>query len=169
MKNEKLAGWYPADPKFRAKFERELLKALGHFAEHGDLSLAQRLITSVPDLKARQGIAQQLARHFPIIAGKNGTLRRDRDRAVNFAWEAIGRRKLWPARMYLSKETFSIGSERFTISELIDDFIDAIVFSRHTVPEGELQRLRETVDIVLARRRDAPSGVKASSSVRVVE
>jgi hypothetical protein len=100
---------------------------------------------------------------------KNGSLGLNKERAKGFDWSILGRAKIWPRRLQLSNDAFSVGTEKFTISELIDDFIDAIVLSRHSIPERELERLRQTVDAVLARRSKASSAVAASSNVRVIE
>lgn len=169
MKTEKLAGWYPADPAFRRKFERAVVDGFRHCAQHGDLSLVQRHLNTIPDQKVRHSFATHLKGHFPVSVRKDGALALNRERAKDFDWSILDRTKIWPRRLHLSNAAFSVGAEKFEISELIDDFIDAILLSRHTVPEGELKRLRDTVDTVLARRNKAPSDGAASSSVRVVE
>jgi hypothetical protein len=169
MKSEKLAGWYPADPAFRRKFEKAVADGFRHCAEHGDLSLVQRHLNTIPDQKVRHSFASHLKGQFPVSVNKDGALGLNKERAKGFDWSILGSAKIWPRRLHLSNEVFTVGTEKFTIVELIDDFIDAILLSRRTVPEVELKRLRETVDIVLARRSNASSGAAAASSVRVVE
>jgi hypothetical protein len=169
MKTEKLAGWYPADPAFRRKFERAVVDGFRLCAQHGDLSLVQRHLNTIPDQKVRHSFATHLKGQFPVSVSKDGALGLNRERAKDFDWSILETAKIWPRRLHLSNAAFSVGAEKFAISELIDDFIDAILLSRHTVPEGELKRLRDTVDTVLARRSKAPSDAAASSSVRVVK
>lgn len=169
MKSEKLAGWYPADPAFRRKFEKAVVDGFRHCAEFGDLSLVQRHLNTIADHKARHSFATHLKGQFPVSVRKDGALGLNKERAKDFDWSILDHAKIWPRRLHLSNDAFSVGAEKFTISELIDEFIDAIVFSRHSVPEPELQRLRETVDTVLARRSNAPSVAAVSSNIRVVE
>ena len=169
MKSEKLTAWYPADPAFRRKFERALTEGFRRCAEHGDLSEVQRLLKLIPDAKMRLGFAQHLKTRFPVCIKQSGSVGVDRERAKTFDWSVLDSSKIWPRRLHLSKEAFTVGTERLTIVELIDDFIDAILLSRHSVPEKELLRLKETIDTVLDRRRHASSRSTASPSMRVVE
>lgn len=165
MKNDKVLGWYPADPGFRKKFERAVIEGFRHCAAHGDLSVVQRHLNTIPDVKVRHGLAVHLKGQFPVLARKDGSLGLNKERAKGFDWSNLESAKIWPRRLHLSKDAFSIGAEKFTVGELIDEFIDAIVLSRHTVPNAELQRLRETIDKVLDRRSSAPSeGVAASEN-----
>lgn len=169
MKSEKLAVWYPADPAFRRIFERALTEGFRRCAKHGDLSEVQRLLKLIPDPKRRLSFAQHLKTRLPICIKQGGSVGVDKERAKAFDWSVLDSAKIWPRRLHLSNEAFTVGAERLTIGELIDDFIDAILLSRHSVPEKELLRLKETIDNVLDRRRHASSGSAASSSMRVVK
>ncbi|WP_155646329.1 hypothetical protein [Erythrobacter donghaensis] len=144
--------------------------ALQHFARHGDVTQVQQLLELVTDREVRFVIARRVATQFPIRVNQSGKLSRDKDRSPDFDWSAIETASFWPRRIQSEAGHISIRNEEFSLSELIDEVIDVLVLHRHTIPDGDLERLQNAVDTVAKRRRPrAPSepGLPASPKERM--
>lgn len=163
-------GWYPRDPNYRKAYENAMRAALQHFARHGDVTQVQQLLELVTDKEVRFLIARRVATQFPIRVNQSGKLSRDKDRSPDFDWSAIETASFWPRRIQSEAGHISIRNEEFSLSELIDEVIDVLVLHRHTIPDGDLERLQNAVDTVAKRRRPrAPSepGLPASPKERM--
>src|SRR4051812_30629355 len=115
MKSEKFVGWYPADPAFRRKFEKAVIDGFRQCAEYGDLSLVQRQLNTIPDRKLRHSFASHLKGQFPVSVNKDGAIGLNKERAKDFDWSILESAKIWPRRLHLSNEAFTVGTEKFTI------------------------------------------------------
>lgn len=159
-------GWYPRDPNYRKTYEDAMRAALRHFARHGDVTQVQQLLQLVTDKEVRFVIARRVAAQFPIRVNQSGKLSRDKDRSPDFDWNAIETASFWPRRIQSDAGHISIRNEEFSLSELIDEVIDVLVLHRHTIADGDLERLQNVVETVATRLRSkAPSelGLPTSS------
>ena len=151
-------GWYPADHRFRQRFEQAVRDGFKHFKRHGDLGFVQRLLSEVPDAKARQDMISQLRSQFPISVRANGSFAINRHKSEGFDWSKTEEARIWPRRISQSDEGFLIGSQTFTATELIDELVDILVLKRNDIALSDLENLRATVDEVIERRQEAVRG-----------
>lgn len=151
-------GWFPGDHRFRKQFEQAVRDGFEHFHKHGDLGRVQRLLSEVPDPKARQDMISQLRSQFPISVRANGSFAVNRHKSENFDWSKTKEARIWPRRISHSDEGFSIGSQTLTATELIDELVDVLVLKRNDIALSDLENLRATVDEVIERRQEAVRG-----------
>ncbi|MBX7540308.1 hypothetical protein [Qipengyuania sphaerica] len=151
-------GWYPADHRFRQRFEQAVRDAFEHFKQHGDLEFIRRLISEVPDPKARLDMISQLRSQFPISVRANGSFAINRHKSEGFDWSKTKEARIWPRRISQEGYGFSIGGQTFTATELLEELIDVLVLNRKDIALSDLENLRATVDEVIERRQEAARG-----------
>lgn len=151
-------SWYPADRRFRQRFEQGVRDGFEHFKRHGDLGKVARLISEVPDAKARQDMISRLRSQFPISVKANGLFFINRHKSEGFDWSTTEDARIWPRRISQSDDGFSIGNQIFTAPKLIEELIDALVLKRNDIALSDLENLRATVDEVIERRQEAVEG-----------
>ncbi|MGV3592974.1 MAG: hypothetical protein ACO1PZ_14900 [Gammaproteobacteria bacterium] len=151
--------WLPANPQFRELFGDKVKAALMHGSKHGDLSLLDSLVASIPSELERDQIKAKICERFDMLL---------KPPKSNFGFATPDARKLLPrnhrglfecytllkdCKGTLGEEAVQLAREDLSLSEFIAFFLDTLTLFRDKVTPLQLDEIENIVTLLRKRHQ----------------
>lgn len=141
-------GWYPSDPKYRDWFNQALAAAIQHLAQHGDTMPIMAMVNRIENNEIRKATLRTLLQLLPLDFNRSTGGLKLRKLGAPFDWSNIPRINVFETRIQIHNDTIKLGNSEFSVSEFVDEIIDALILARNSIPSGSLTRLSETISAI---------------------
>jgi hypothetical protein len=141
-------GWYPSDPKYRDWFNHALANAVQKAGQHGDTRRITALVNRIENDEIRKAVLRKLLQLVPLDFNRSTGGLKLRKVGAAFDWSNIPRINVFGTRIQIHNDTIKLGNAEFSVSEFIDEIIDALILARNSIPSDSLMRLSETVSAI---------------------
>lgn len=106
------------------------------------------MVNRIENNEIRKATLRTLLQLLPLDFNRSTGGLKLRKLGAPFDWSNIPRINVFETRIQIHNDTIKLGNSEFSVSEFVDEIIDALILARNSIPSGSLTRLSETISAI---------------------